>query len=246
LSTNEPHVVIVGAGVAGSEAAWRCARAGLRTLLVTTSLDTSYNLARDRERLQPPAGSLLAELVSAVGGPDGQVQNFALHRAAKRALESEQLLHTLQSTVSGLVVEGSRVVGVNTWEGVERRAGVTALCVGSFLRARLTIGSVVEQQGRLSEMAYDDLYLDLVERGFEFEEAGFAVPAVHGALPYTVSSAVFRAEEFPAPALVSRRLAGLFAAGACVRPASAEPPGYEQAARQGLVLAEALQAVATG
>src|SRR5690606_8814419 len=53
--------VVVGAGITGCEAAWRSARAGLRVLLVTTSLDTSYNLARDAERLRPPEGSLMAE-----------------------------------------------------------------------------------------------------------------------------------------------------------------------------------------
>lgn len=232
--------VVVGAGITGCEAAWRSARAGLRVLLVTTSLDTSYNLARDAERLRPPERSLMAEVVPGLSGEDGTVRNFALHRAVKQALEFEPGLHTLQSTVSGLLVDGGRVAGVRTWEGIDRKAGATALCVGSFLRARLHIGDVVEQQGRLSEMAYDDLYLELEQRGFRFVDVRFTAPAVAGSLPYEVSTRAFEAEEFPAPAHASWRLPGLFAAGACVSSTGKEPPGYEAAVRQGMALADSL------
>lgn len=240
--------IVVGAGITGCEAAWRCARGGLRVLLVTTSLDTSYNLARDEESLDPPANSLMAVLAPAVTDDSGATGNFALHRAVKRTLEFEPGLHTLQSTVAGLLVEDERVVGVRTWEGVDRRAEATALCVGSFLRARLTIGEVVEQQGRLSEMAYDDLYDDLALRGFEFVTERFSVGGVAGALPYEVTTPVFAADEFLPPRYASRRLSGLYAAGACVSAApssavdSAGPPGYEAAARHGMALGDSLVA----
>lgn len=237
-------VVVVGAGITGCEAAWRCARGGLSTLLVTTSLDTSYNLARDAERLLPPPGSLMAELLPALTGPDGTVRNFALHRAVKQALEFEPGLHTLQSTISGLRVDDGQVTGVETWEGVDRVAGLTALCVGSFLRARLSVGTLVEQQGRLSEMAYDELYLDLERRGFEFVIERFSLEAGHGAPAYQVVTPVFEQAEFPGPGLASRRLGALFAAGACVHSPEAGPPGYEDAARQGLALGDALLAAA--
>src|SRR5690606_4576581 len=188
---------------AGCEAAWHCARAGVDTLLITTSLDTSYNLARDREPLEPDtlsepgtahASSLMAELVPALRGPDGLVANFALHRAVKLALESEPLLHTLQSTVTGLIVaDEDRLGGVTTWEGVARRGGLTALCIGSFFKARLSIGTVIEQQGRLSEMAYDDLYLDLRDRGVEFDARQFSLTEGGATPPYTVTTPVLAA-----------------------------------------------------
>ena len=53
---------MVGAGLAGSEAAYAAARSGLATLLVTTSLDTVYNLAVPTP-LAPPAGTLMEALL---------------------------------------------------------------------------------------------------------------------------------------------------------------------------------------
>src|SRR5690606_21980376 len=62
-------------------------------------------------------------------------------------------VHLVQSTVSGLVVTDGRVAGVATWEGGPRRAAAVALCVCTFLRARLHNGAVVEPHGRHSEIA---------------------------------------------------------------------------------------------
>ena len=67
--------------------------------------------------------------------------------------------------MDALIVEGGAVDGVETWEGVPRRAGRVALCVGPFLRARLTVGAATERAGRPGEMAYDELVDDLAERG---------------------------------------------------------------------------------
>jgi tRNA U34 5-carboxymethylaminomethyl modifying enzyme MnmG/GidA len=228
-------LVVVGGGLAGCEAARLAARGGLRTLLVSTSLDTLYNLAADAAPLAPPAGSLMAELAPALADAAGRVDAWGLHREVKYALEREPGLHLLQSSVSGLLVEEGRAVGVSTWEGVDRRASAVALCVGSFLQARLTIGGSVEAAGRLSEMAYDDLYRDLVARGFRFESLTLTAPPAGGSLPYRVECQVFEASErgqgFALP-----RVGGLHAAGLCV----AGYLGYEEAARHGLELGRAL------
>lgn len=237
-----PDVVVIGAGISGSEAAWHCAKSGVATLLLTTSLDTSYNLARDVERLNPPPGTLLAELLPPLTAADGAVANFALHRAVKRALESEPLLHTLQATASGLLSRGDAVSGVRTWEGVERYGKLVALCVGSFLEARLHVGSLVEQQGRLSEMAYDELYLDLRARGFTFEQREFRLDAVSGGLPYVVKTPVLALQERADKGFALPRYRGLYAAGACVADRSSEPPSYEEAAEQGRALGAELVA----
>lgn len=231
--TQHPELIVVGAGVSGSEAALACARGGLTVLLVTTSLDTVYNLVGEGATLAPPAGTLMAELT----GP-GEVETFSLHRRAKAALESHPNLHLLQSSVSGLLAEDGRTVGVSTWEGVDRLAGRVALCAGSFLQARLTIGTLTETSGRLSEMAYDDLYHDLVARGFAFESLSLDAPPSRGALPYTVHCRRFSATEWDAETFALRRLEGLYAAGVC---AAGFLP-YEEAARQGQELARCLLA----
>ena len=231
----EYDLIVVGAGLTGSEAALKTARAGLNVLLVTTSLDTVYNLTGAAAELTPPAGTLLAELC----GTQTQVlETFDLHRRAKGVLEREPKLHLLQSSVMGLNVKNGRVTGVTTWEGVDRTAPRVALCAGSFLRARLTLGTLTETAGRLSEMAYDDLYDNLAALGFTFDEMTLNASESRGAPPYSVTCRRFAATERNAETFMLGRIEGLYAAGVC---AAGYLP-YEEAARQGLQLGDALLA----
>ena len=230
---SEYDLIVVGAGLTGSEAALKTARAGLNVLLVTTSLDTVYNLTGAAAELTPPAGTLLAEC-----GTQTQVlETFDLHRRAKGALEREPKLHLLQSSVMGLLTENRRVTGVSTWEGVDRTATRVALCAGSFLRARLKVGTLTETAGRLSEMAYDDLYDNLVALGFTFDDAALDAPESRGAPPYTVTCKRFAETERSAEFTLGR-LQGLYAAGVC---AAGYLP-YEAAVLQGQQLGDALLA----
>ena len=233
--SNKPEydLIVVGAGLTGSEAALKTARAGLDVLLVTTSLDTVYNLSAAAE-LTPPAGTLLAELC---GTQTQALETFDLHRRAKGALEREPKLHLLQSSVLGLNTQGGRVTGVSTWEGVDRTAPRVALCAGSFLRARLTLGTLTETAGRLSEMAYDDLYDNFVALGFAFGDVTLDAPESRGAPSYTVTCKRFASTEWNAGFMLGR-LQGLYAAGVC---AAGYLP-YEAAILQGQQLGDALLA----
>ena len=212
-SNKEYDLIVVGAGLAGSEAALRVARAGFSVLLVTTSLDTVYNLTGAAAELTPPEGTLLAELC---GSETQRLETFDLHRRAKGTLEREPNLHLLQSSVTGLNVQSGRVTGVSTWEGVDRAAPRVALCVGSFLRARLTLGTLLETAGRLSEMAYDDLYDNLVTLEFTFDEVTLNAPESRGAPAYSVTCKRFASAEWNAETFTLGRLGGLYAAGVCV------------------------------
>lgn len=227
-------VAIVGAGIAGCEAAWRCARAGVDTLLVTTSLDTLYNLLGDDVTLNPPEDTLMARVFAEVQ-QDGHVGNWAFHRRAKTILETETDIHLLQSNVTALTCEEhdgqKQVVGVRTWEGVDRWAQQVALCVGSFLHARLTIGTLTEVAGRLSEMAYDDLADNLLEHGLHLRDTRLEAAFDDGSLPYQVDCRVLGGDGYQVSGL-----AGLYAAGVCQR-------GYlpfEAAALEGKHLADQL------
>ncbi len=233
-------VIVVGAGIAGSEAAFACAREGLDTLLVTTSLDTVYNAIGDTVALSPPEGTLMRALWHEHADGGGRIANTELHRAAKYALERQDGLHLLQSNVTALRVdERGRVDGVETWEGVARLGRPVALCVGSFLHARLTVGSLTEVSGRLSEMAYDELYLDLEQRGMNFRDVTLSADPAGGSLPYEVRCRVLEPSGVGGDGFHLPELPGLFAAGLCAR-------GYlpfEEAALDGVRLARALVAV---
>ncbi|MEM7736740.1 MAG: FAD-dependent oxidoreductase [Deinococcota bacterium] len=243
-------VMIVGAGVSGCEAAWRCEAAGLDTLLVTTSLDTVYNLLGDAVELEPPPNTLMQRVFADVQ-EDGRVSNWAFHRRAKTIIEQETDIHLLQSSVMALLVEdiqsslenagmvqpssaNKKIKGVRTWEGVDRFTRQVALCVGSFLGARLTIGTLTEVAGRLSEMAYDDLFDNLKATGFELTQTQLNADFQDGSLPYEVKCHVFAASEQAGYKLEHVR--GLYAAGVCRR-------GYisfEEAASEGQNLADEL------
>lgn len=217
-------LVVVGAGVAGCEVAYAAAQAGLATLLVTTSLDTVYNLALPAP-LTPPPGTLMAELLPA----GGEIPVFELHRAAKRALEERPTLHLLQANVEALALDDGAAVGVQTWEGVPQRGSAVALCVGTFLAARLTLGRTEERAGRLGEMTYDELYHDLEGHGFELVEAETSVPADRGRPGYRVDFRRFATAESDVFGALPR-LRGLYAAGRCVDP-DATPEGRAAAGR---------------
>jgi tRNA U34 5-carboxymethylaminomethyl modifying enzyme MnmG/GidA len=226
-------VAIVGAGICGTEAALECAKAGVDVLLITTILDTCYNLAGERINLEPPANTFMAKAFAKIADNKGFVSSWELHRAAKYELEHTPGIHFLQSSVSSLMTEGSSVIGINTWEGVPRYARNVAFCVGSFLEARLTIGSLTEQAGRLSEMSYDDLYLDLLARGFSFETLHLKAESVNDSPSYTVTCKVFKDETNPNTFEVER-LNNLYGAGTC----AFGYVSYEAAARQGQALAQ--------
>lgn len=219
---------------------------------MTTSLDTVYNLADVAAALSPPPGSLMALVMRDMAPSAGVTRSWDLHRGVKYALEARTGIHLLQSTVSDLLLdERGAAVGASTWEGVDRFARLTALCVGSFLRARLRTGAATETHGRLSEMAYDDLYERLAGLGFQFVPVSFLGEPHGGSLAYVVESVALAASERAGTAAGGStselwRTPGLFAAGVCMAPRSegdlAADLTYEVVARQGMALGDELVA----
>lgn len=224
-------MAIVGAGLAGCELAWRLALSGRDVLLVSQSLDSVGNLYHATVDFEFAPSSLF-EAARKRALPDRT--NWALHRQVKYTLEATPGIHLLQSCVSALEVGAapSSAQGphrLRTWEGPSLNARAVVLAVGSFLGARLLIGAVEEEAGRLSEVAYDFLHQDLARQGLQFEEREDDAPGEAGGLPYRVRYLTFAPQELSGFRLA--RWPEVYALGRCL-PGDLDYAGtLDQAAR---------------
>ena len=176
-------VAVVGAGLAGTELAWRLAWAGADVLLVSQALDHLGNLYQPTvEGAGFPPGSVFARVAERMA-PD--TDGWTFHRQLKAVLEGAAGIHLLQSTVTALDEEGEQVT-LSTWEGPPLRARAAVLAVGAFLGGRLLIGNTLEEAGRLSEVAYDFLADDLARSGVWLIGGEGTAEGVGGAPPYDV------------------------------------------------------------
>ncbi|WP_291426350.1 FAD-dependent oxidoreductase [Deinococcus sp.] len=176
-------VAVVGAGLAGTELAWRLARAGRDVLLVSQALDSLGNLYQPTVAdVDFPPQSVFA-LTRGRIAPD--TDGWTFHRQLKAEIEGTSGIHLLQSTVTELDEDAGRVT-LSTWEGPQLHAGKVVLAVGAFLKGRLMIGDTMDEAGRLSEIAYDFLADDLGRAGVFLIGAEQTAPAAEGAPPYEV------------------------------------------------------------
>ncbi|ACO47267.2 FAD-dependent oxidoreductase [Deinococcus deserti] len=176
-------VAVVGAGLGGTELAWRLARAGQDVLLVSQALDHLGTLYQPTiQGADFPQGSVFARTADQMA-PD--TDGWTFHRLLKAEIEATSGIHLLQSTVTALDEEDTQVV-ISTWEGPKLHARTVVLAVGAFLKGRLLIGDTMEDAGRLSEVAYDFLAEDLIASGVWLIGAEQTAAAVDGAPAYDV------------------------------------------------------------
>ncbi len=222
-------VAVVGAGLAGTELARRLALRGRDVLLITQALDTLGNVYQPDVPDAFPPGSVMAQALG-LAAPRRDV--WAVHRRLKELIERTNGIHLLQSCVRALRAGTPHELG--TWEGPALRANTVVLAVGSFLRARLTVGTLTEDAGRLSEVAYDFLADDLSAQGVVLQDAHAVAEGGEGAPAYTVTHQVLAPTELDGARL--RRFEGVYAVGRCC-------PGdwtYARCVTEAAALAEAL------
>src|SRR5438552_11357213 len=169
-------VIVVGAGHAGCEAASAAARLGASTALLTLNLDLIGQMSCNPAIGGIGKGHLVRE-IDALGGIMGRVidrtgiQFRLLNRSrgpavqapraqADRALYRIEMRRTLEATpnltlrqglVTTLVVEGSRVQGVELQDSRRLAAKAVIVATGTFLNGQIHTGRRSYAGGRTGE-----------------------------------------------------------------------------------------------
>lgn len=169
-------VVVIGGGHAGCEAAAAAARLGARTALVTHSRATigamSCNpaigglgkgqLVREIDALDglmgrvADRGGIQFRMLNrskgpAVRGPRAQADRKLYRAAMLSAIEETKNLSVIEAAVEDLIVEGDRVRGLRTAEGVEIMADAIVITTGTFLGGVIHIGDERTPAGRMGD-----------------------------------------------------------------------------------------------
>lgn len=192
LFQDKYDVIVVGAGHAGSEAAAAAANMGMKTLLVTMSLQNIAQMSCNPAMGGIAKGQIVRE-IDALGGYSGIVSDnsaiqFKMLNVSKGPamwsprcqsdrmrfaetwrlmLEGTPNLDFYQEMVSGLLIENDQVVGVKTNLGIEIKSKTVVLTNGTFLNGLIHIGERQFGGGRAGESASFGITEDLVKVGFE-------------------------------------------------------------------------------
>lgn len=173
---NRFDCVVVGAGHAGSEAAYISSKGGAKTLLITMNLDTIGQMSCNPAIGGIAKGHMVRE-VDALGGimgkvidhtgiqfkmlntskgpsvwaPRAQAEKKEYQLKVKHTLEAEKNLSIRQDTVEELIIENDQVIGVKTGRGFEIFTNHVILTTGTFLSSLVHIGTYQNENGRMCE-----------------------------------------------------------------------------------------------
>lgn len=169
-------VIVVGGGHAGTEAALAAARMGVRTLLLTHSLETLGVMSCNPSIGGIGKGHLVKE-VDALGGAMAAVTDVAgiqfrtlnaskgpavratraqadrvlYKQAVRQRLENQPNLTIFAQACDDLIVEGDRIVGAITQLGIRFSAPTVVLTAGTFLNGLIHVGLQNYSGGRMGD-----------------------------------------------------------------------------------------------
>lgn len=194
-------IIVVGAGHAGCEAAVASANLGSKTLLVSMNLSLVAQMSCNPAMGGIAKGQIVRE-IDALGGYSGivtdntMIQFRMLNRSKgpamwspraqcdktyfslfwKDILEKQPLLDLRQDTVTSLIIEQDRVVGVKTLQGVRIKSKKTILTNGTFLNGVIHIGEIHFSGGRIGEPSSNGISEQLEENGITVKKLKTGTP----------------------------------------------------------------------
>lgn len=195
-------VVVVGAGLAGCEAALASARLGLETIVFTVSVDSIALMPCNPNIGGSSKGHLVRE-IDALGGEMGknidktfiqskmlnQSKGPAVHslraqadkadysREMRKILENTDHLTIKQAEVTEIIVEDGKISGVKTFSGAVYHCQACVLCTGTYLKSRCIYGDISNYTGPNGLQAANYLTDSLKENGIEMFRFKTGTPA---------------------------------------------------------------------
>ena len=195
-------VVVVGAGHAGCEAALAAARLGMRTLVLTTSMESIADMPCNPNIGGTGKGHIVRE-IDALGGEMAinidktfiqsrmlntskgpavhslrvQADKRKYHEEMKKVLESEPNLDLFEQEVDKINYEDGKIVSCETVQGAIYETQAIIICTGTYLNGKILMGDYEKVSGPHGLSAATFLTDSLEEMGFNIRRFKTGTPA---------------------------------------------------------------------